>query len=192
MKILVNTVLAISVIGYATWANAQSLYDDGTFRAIASDHRAFRVGDNLTIVITEFASMTTSARTTTDKDGSASAEWNNTNSSRNAGVSASEDFSGGGKIERSGKLVAQLTVVVQSVDKNGDLWVKGVQELEVNNEKQKLSIEGRVKPRDVGADNSVLSTRLSDAKIGYTGKGLLAEKQQPGVLSRFLSWIGLL
>jgi flagellar L-ring protein FlgH len=173
-------------------AQAEGIYDAQRYQPLAADSRAHRVGDNLTVVVTEFASMTTNARTATDKDGSASAGIRNPVTSKQWGAELSEEFNGGGRIERSGKLVARLTVVVQSVEANGDLRIKGEQEIEVNNEKQKLVVEGRVRPLDIGADNTVLSTRLSEAKIGYTGEGLLAEKQQPGLLTRLLSWLRLL
>ncbi len=173
-------------------AQAEGIYDAQQFQPLAADLRAHRVGDNLTVVVTEFASMTTNARTATDKDASVSGGIRNPVTSKSWGGDLSEDFNGGGRIERSGKLVARLTVMVQSIDANGDMRVKGEQEIEVNNEKQKLVVEGRVRPLDIAADNTVLSTRLSDAKIGYTGQGLLAEKQQPGILSRFLSWLRLL
>ena len=61
-----------------------------------------------------------------------------------------------------------------------------------NNEVQTLYIEGRARPQDIGANNSILSNRLADAKISYTGDGLLADKQRPGVLTRFLSWLRIL
>ncbi|HLF22353.1 MAG TPA: flagellar basal body L-ring protein FlgH, partial [Burkholderiales bacterium] len=83
-------------------------------------------------------------------------------------------------------------VVVQAVEVNGDLRVKGKQDISVNDEVQTLLVEGRVRQQDIGANNTVLSTRLSDAKISYTGDGLLAEKQRPGILTRFLSWLRLL
>jgi flagellar L-ring protein FlgH len=49
-----------------------------------------------------------------------------------------------------------------------------------------------VRPQDIGTDNTVLSTRLSQARIEMTGQGLLAEKQKPGILTRFLGWLGIL
>ena len=180
------------MLGTTAVVQAEGLYDAQRFQPLAADLRAYRVGDNLTVVVTEFASMTTNARTATDKDGSVAGGLRNPATSKQWGVDLTEDFNGGGRIERSGKLVARLTVIVQSIDANGDLRVKGAQEIEVNNEKQTLAVEGRVRPLDIAADNTVLSTRLSEAKIGYTGQGLLAEKQQPGLLTRLLSWLRLL
>jgi flagellar L-ring protein precursor FlgH len=172
--------------------HADSLYRAATFKSFVADARAWRVGDNLTVLITEFASVTTNARTATDKDGTVSGSLAGTNSSRNGSINLNEDFTGGGRIERSGKLTAQLTVVVEAIDPNGDLRVRGRQDISVNNEVQTLTLEGRVRPQDVGANNTVPSTRLSDAKISYTGDGLLAEKQRPGILTRFLSWLRIL
>ncbi|TMG75878.1 MAG: flagellar basal body L-ring protein FlgH, partial [Betaproteobacteria bacterium] len=103
-----------------------------------------------------------------------------------------EDFKGGGKIERAGKLLGRITVAVQSVEANGNLRVKGDQEIFVNEEKQRISVEGSVRPQDILTDNTVLSTRLGQAKIEMIGQGLLAEKQKPGILTRFLSWLGIL
>ncbi len=171
---------------------AETLYNEKTFRPFVGDARALRVGDNITVVVTEFASVTTNARTTVDKDGTISGTLTGTNSNKTGSVNLNEDFNGGGKIERSGKLIAQLTAVVQAIDGNGDMRIKGQQDISVNNEIQTLYVEGRVRPQDIGANNTVLSNRLSDAKISYTGDGLLAEKQRPGVLTRFLSWLRLL
>lgn len=180
-------------LGLAGSVLADSLFDDSRYRAFVADPKAVHVGDNLTVVVTEIASMTTTARTTTDKDASLAATVRDTDRTRiQGGIDIGEDFSGGGRIERGGKLVAQVTVVVQEVRPNGDLWVKGEQEILVNEETQKLVVEGRVRREDIRADNSVPSNRLSEAKIAFTGEGLLAEKQKPGILTRFLSWLRLL
>jgi flagellar L-ring protein FlgH len=184
---------------FSAWSDA--LLERQGYRPLVADQRAFRPGDNLTVLITEIATATTTASTTTNKDGaaggalSASSNTNGTNPynrSLAAALEFSEDFKGGGKIERAGKLLARLTVVVQSIDENGTLHVKGEQEIFVNEEKQRISLEGGVRPQDILTDNTVLSTRLSQAKIEMTGQGLLAEKQKPGILTRFLSWLGIL
>lgn len=173
-------------------AFADSLFDANSYQPMVSDHKALKKGDNLTVLITEFASLTTSANTTTKKDGSVFGSLRHTQDTQGTTAELGDDFTGGGTIERSGKLLAQLTVTVQSVDANGELHIKGAQQITVNDEKQDISIEGTVRPQDISPDNTVLSTKVSDAKISYKGKGLLAEKQRPGVLTRFLSWLGIL
>jgi flagellar L-ring protein precursor FlgH len=173
-------------------AFADSLYSAAGFHPLVSDHRAYRQGDNLTVLITEIASVTATASTSTNKQGSVAGNLVRPTDSKNYGATLEEDFRGGGTIERSGKLVAQLTVAVLAVEPNGDLRVKGEQEIEVNNERQWIALEGRVRPQDIESNNTVLSTRVSEAKIKYTGKGLLAEKERPGILTRFLSWLRIL
>jgi flagellar L-ring protein FlgH len=171
---------------------AEGLYNEERFRAFVSDPKAIRIGDNLTVIVTEIASVTATARTTSDKEGAVSATLRGNSANNTGSVALAEDFAGGGRIERSGKLVAQVTVVVQEIKPNGDLVVKGEQEIEVNNEIQKLVLVGRVRREDIRSDNTVPSNRLSEAKIAFTGEGLLAEKQRPGIITRFLSWLRIL
>lgn len=173
-------------------ACADTLLERDTYRSLVADQRAYRPGNNLTVLITETATATATAKTTTNKKGSVNGAASTNTDSVAAGANLNEDFAGGGSIERTGRLLAQITVAVTSVDKNGDLLVKGEQEILVNDEKQWISVEGRVRLPDIRSDNTVLSTRIGDAKIRYTGKGLLAEKQKPGILTRFLGWLGIL
>ena len=179
-----------------TWcglpATAEDLYSRESYDALAADHRALRVGDNLTVVVTEITSSTTDARTTADKDGTVSGSATLHQRQQQGAFNLNETFNGGGTIERSGKLLARLTVVVQSVENDGNLRVKGEQNIVVNGDKQKLIVEGRVRQQDVAADNTVMSSRLSEAKISYTGNGILSEKQRQGLLTRILSWLRIL
>ena len=177
-----------------------SLLERESYRPLVADQRALRPGDNLTVLITESAVASTTATTATNKEGSvsaaANAARNNNNVPYNRSFSGSidltEDFKGGGRIERTGKLLARLTVVVAAVEPNGVLVVHGEQDIYVNEERQHIALAGRVRPQDIGTDNTVLSTRLAQAKIEMSGQGLLAEKQKPGVLTRFLSWLRIL
>jgi flagellar L-ring protein precursor FlgH len=173
-------------------ASAEDLYSRESFDALVADHRALRVGDNLTVVVTEITSSTTDARTTADKDGSVSGSAGLHQRQQQAAFNLNETFNGGGTIERSGKLLARLTVVVQSVESDGNLRVKGEQSIIVNGDKQKLFVEGRVRQQDIAADNTVMSSRLSEARISYTGNGVLSEKQRQGLLTRLLSWLRIL
>jgi len=173
-------------------ATAEDLYSRESFDALVADHRALRVGDNLTVVVTEITSSTTDARTTADKDGSVSGSASLHQRQQQAAFNLNETFNGGGTIERSGKLLARLTVVVQSVESDGNLRVKGEQSIIVNGDKQKLFVEGRVRQQDIAADNTVMSSRLSEARISYTGNGVLSEKQRQGLLTRILSWLRIL
>jgi flagellar L-ring protein precursor FlgH len=191
MKLLRSTVLLLLAAASLT-AGAESLYREESFRALTADPRAYRPGDLLTILVVESSSATSSADTSTEKKAGIGLAVQATNLSKSATVDLNDNFSGKGTIQRSGKLLAQLTVTVKAVEPNGDLLVAGAQQIAVNDERQNILLEGRVRPVDISESNTVLSTRLADAKISYIGDGILGEKQHPGIISRILSWLGIL
>jgi flagellar L-ring protein precursor FlgH len=185
----------IVVLVWLSWAGValgQNLYQAGLYQPLAGDRRAFKAGDVLTVLVVENSSASTTADTSTARKGGAGVGVSSPSSTKNYGLSANDDYSGQGKIQRTGRLLAQITVTVESVDAGGMLWVSGEQLLEVNSEKQQIRLEGRVRPVDIATDNTVPSTRIADAKISYVGKGVLGEQQGPGILSRIMGWLGLL
>ena len=92
---------------------------------------------------------------------------------------------------RAGKLLAQLTVTVKELMPNGDMRIGGEQLLLINEEHQRINLEGRVRPQDISEANVVPSSRLADAKITYVGEGDLAERQKAAWWRKTLDWLGL-
>jgi len=185
--------IGIVLLGLAVSpGRADNLYSANTYDPLAGDRRALRVGDNLTVIVTELTTATADARTTADKAGNVTGSASLHNKPQQGAFSIDQTFNGGGTIERSGKLQARLTVIVQDIDKDGYLHVRGQQQIAINHDKQKLIVEGRVRPQDIATDNTVLSTRLSDAHISYTGSGVLSENEHPGLFTRILSWLRIL
>ncbi len=189
--------LLLALFMFSVLVHADNLYQEQQFQSLFGDNRASRPGQTLTILVYENAKASASAGTTTGKNadtspGGKAAISTGLLGAGNANWEMNESFQGKGQIQRTGNLVAQISVTVQSVDANGELHVKGEQIIEVNGEKQAISIEGRVRPQDISNTNTVLSSRLADAKIGYIGDGILAKGQRPGFLTRVLSWLGLL
>jgi flagellar L-ring protein precursor FlgH len=158
-------------------------------RSFYADRRAFRTGDMLTILITESSTVTAAAQTTTHKSESGGVTLNDkTGNQKNLGVGINSQSAGGGEIDRSDKFVAQLAVVVQGVDPGGNLIVHGEQDIEINDEKQRIKLDGVVRREDISPNNTVPSTRVAASHIEFTGKGILARKQTPGLLNRILAW----
>ncbi len=176
----------------STPASAQSLYDEKTFRPVAADNRAYKVGDVLTIQILENASATANADTGTRRRNDISADLTRAHvPTVNAGIGVNGEFDGGGRTTRSGKLLAQLTVTVVELAPNGDLRVAGEQLLLINDEQQRIHVTGRVRPQDISDTNVVASSRLADAKITYVGEGELAARQKPAWWRQVMDWMGL-
>ena len=163
-------------------AHAESLYQEQNFRSLTGDNKAFRVGDMLTVQVFENSSATSSADTgTRRKNGIATELSHRSGTVAQMGLSVGGDFDGGGRTQRTNRVLATLTVSVKEVLPNGELRVAGEQLLTVNQEPQKVTLEGRVRPIDISDGNIVLSTRLADAKISYVGDGDIAErKRRPG------------
>jgi flagellar L-ring protein FlgH len=183
---------ALLLVCTALPAAAQSLYQPGQFQSLVSDRRAYKPGDVLTVQVFENSSAQSTADTTTKKSGDLNLALKTPAINKAAGAQLSDDFTGTGRTQRTGKLLAQFTVVVQDVDGNGLLLVKGQQLIDVNDEKQEIKLEGKVRPIDIAENNTIQSTRIADARISYMGDGVLGEKQRPGILTRILSWLGIL
>jgi flagellar L-ring protein precursor FlgH len=68
---------------------------------------------------------------------------------------------------------------------NGNLLVSGEKQVTINQGTEFIRFSGVVNPINVGALNSVSSTRVADARIEYKGRGYLSEAQTMGWLQRF-------
>jgi flagellar L-ring protein precursor FlgH len=184
---------AIAVIA-ASGARADSLYDTGTFRSLTGDAKARAVGDVITIHVLENSSASTSSDTSTSRNTAVEAMAGSSAINGGRPVDGSlrlgSTFEGGGTTQRASRVLATLTVVVQTVLPNGDLCVGGEQVLTVNQEQHKVKVEGRVRPQDITADNVVISTRLADAKVWYAGKGEVSDRHKRGWLRGLIEFLG--
>jgi flagellar L-ring protein FlgH len=184
--------LFVAAIACAGHAAATSLYDERSYRPLIADSKAFRVGDVVTVQVIENASASSASDTTTRRTNDlAGSVTHPSGKIATADLSLAGQFDGGGTTERNGKLVAQLTVTVKEVLPNGDLRIGGEQHLTIDNESQRIFLEGRVRPQDISDANVVASTRLADARIVYLGDGDLSERQRRGWWRRIVDWLGL-
>ncbi len=164
-----------------------------------SDDKALRVGDTITIKVTENLSGQGSAQSDAKKDSSMnydfpSPKWLGKDLVKKtpiAGMTAksSDSFKGSGSTKRQAKLIAKITARVVKVYPNGNLFVVGKKIIRINDDTQILKISGIVKPTYIQQDNSVDSSRISDMYVEYNGKGYIADHQRPGWLARFLAKI---
>lgn len=160
-------------------------------RSLFSDRRAQMPGDVLTVLISEVASMSTQAQTQLRKGESANANLLQRDGEiQLASVGFDSQFAGGGQMERSGTLLARLSMQIDSIDANGNFIVSGEQLIIVNNEKQRIRVTGLVRPDDIASDNTIPSWRVAGANIQLLGDGILTKKARPGILTWLLSLFG--
>jgi flagellar L-ring protein precursor FlgH len=193
MKIPIRTAAAGALLALLSCgAHAESLYREGAYRAPTSDNKAHLVGDVLTIQVFENASATSSADTGTRRNNGVNAGYTHgSGAGKQFTLSAGGEFDGGGHTQRSNRFLTTLTVTVTGLQPNGDLLVGGEQLLTINEEQQRVRLQGRVRPADISDGNVVLSTRLADAQITYLGEGDLTERQRRSWWRAFLDWMGL-
>lgn len=194
MRCVLAAVLALLAgVAMAPQAGAQSSDPPNPFgRSFYADHSAHRPGDSVTVLIMEVSSASESAQTSTSKSDGINASLSTpARSGRQWQGSLGDQFTGTGQIQRSGQLVAQLTVVVDHIDRNGNLWVRGEQDIVLNGERQTIRLTGMIRPDDIAPDNTVPSWRVSGASIALIGKGVLGGSQSPGLITRILRWLRL-
>ena len=50
-----------------------------------------------------------------------------------------------------------------------------------------IRVSGEARPEDINPDNSVISTRLADARVTYTARGETQDSSEKGWFSKFIS-----
>jgi flagellar L-ring protein FlgH len=166
--------------------------------SLTEDQKARRRGDMVTVVISEQASASKQATTSTSKDSSVSAgipnfmgletsfikNWMDLEKLLNA--SSGTKFDGAGSTTRKENLTATITARVVDVLPNGNLRIEGRRNVKVNDEDQIILLEGMVRPKDISRENMINSSLIADARITYSGKGIVSDRQSPGWLMNII------
>jgi flagellar L-ring protein precursor FlgH len=188
------------------YANPGSLYSAAEMPDMYEDSRARRVGDIVMIKVVENSKSKSKADTTADKEATQQLGITAMFGHSKSGIIPGQPgyFSGKvgadpllstlsesalsakGETKRENYVTATIGARVLQVLPGGVLQVQGAREIRVNDETQYMVVSGLVRAQDVGPDNSVDSTQLADSKIEYYGKGILADKQRQGWLTRLL------
>lgn len=160
------------------------------YAALHEGWRARRVGDPLTIVLVERTAASKSASSKLDSGGGFGLVAPTTGplslfQPSDARASGTRNFGGTGTTDQANSLVGEVSVTVAQVYPNGTMLVQGQKRVTLNRGDEFVQIKGLVRMADVDRDNRVLSTRVADAQIAYTGKGDVARASRQGWLSRF-------
>ncbi|MHA6721091.1 flagellar basal body L-ring protein FlgH [Sphingomonas sp. RS6] len=93
-------------------------------------------------------------------------------------TSSTSKYSGGGSTNRSETINMTMAAIVTQVLPNGNLMIRGRQEVRVNFEMRELIVTGIIRPEDIARDNSVAHSQIAEARVIYGGKGQLTDAQQ--------------
>jgi len=161
------------------------------------DSRARSVGDIVTIVVQETASISASKSASTNKSSSVAdmiTNIFNTTTTATTGFPVNtwdneSDFSGGGTVSDTQSARSQLSVVVVDRLPNGNLAIEGMRRVTMANEINYAVLRGYIRPQDIREDNTILSSRVADAQVDFIAEGSLTEAQRKGWLNRVQSFL---
>ncbi len=191
MKTLTIILLITILIAFAAQTGAESLWKDSS-SALLSDNKACKVGDIITIIVSESASSSADASTEASKDAKLKAD---------AGLGpfltmipeleagGGDETSTSGTTTRKTKLTARLSARITAVDEAGNFVLEGTRVVQTNEERQEMKLTGTVRPQDIEPDNTVLSHYVANAEITYTGKGPLGRRQREGIITQILRFL---
>lgn len=92
---------------------------------------------------------------------------------------ADSNFKGSGTVDREEKVNVQLAALITQILPNGNMVLRGRQEVLVNFEKRILEIDGVIRPQDITVQNTVSYEKIAEARITYGGEGQISDVQQP-------------
>lgn len=172
-----------------------SLYQDAYGLSLFGDRKAHFVGDVITVTLSERTVSRKSSGVNTNKNSGV--EFNagpllgvNPTFKGNELTTSLEQgrtFDGSADADQSNSLQGNITVTVAEILPNGNLIVRGEKWITLNRGDEFIRISGIVRPDDIEPNNTVVSTRLANAKISYSGTGDLANSTSMGWLSRFFN-----
>ncbi|MEO8658388.1 MAG: flagellar basal body L-ring protein FlgH [Bryobacteraceae bacterium] len=171
------------------WSPTSRLVDLG------SDVRATQVDDIVTVLVAEQASAVVSGTTKTARNSSAKASvsalagitkaagpWANL-----AGASSNIALDGQGSTTRQTALSTNLSARITHVLPNGNLVVEGSKDVQVNSERQIVTVRGVIRNIDLSPGNVISSDKIAQMEVKVNGKGVIGDAiRRPNILYRML------
>jgi len=181
-------VSAVSAHGDSLWANPNS-----DQRGMYADRKASRVGDILTVVVSESTAQSSTQSKKTNSGSSVDSAVDQflfPSSLTHKGslpaikFSGSNDFSGGGEVNNSQNISGRAAVLVTEVLPNGNLVIEGVRRLTFSGETQHVVLHGMVRPDDISSSNTVVSSSVANARLEFITEGELTVASKKGWLTK--------
>lgn len=184
---------AIAVLALAARADSIWPTNGRSPRGMYADHKAASSGDIITIVVNESVAAQNSQSTKSTRDSSisdavASFIYPNLGVHKgalpNLSLSGKAAYDGGGDISNTQSLSSRAAVLVTDVLPNGNFVIEGVRVVRFSGETQYVVLHGIVRPDDIAADDTVVSSSIADARVEFYSEGALTDAQKRGWLAK--------
>ncbi len=183
--------------------NPGSLFAATDSEYLFDDNRARRIGDIVVVTVTEKSSGKHTSNSKAEKENTTGLSVTNfyggalgavdpfnlkgsSGSDPLISSSMSNKFKSTGEAKNESNLTASVACRVVRILPGNVMQVEGARQVRINDETQVLVVRGLLRQRDIGPSNTVQSSYLADAHIEVYGRGILADKQRPGWLSRII------
>jgi flagellar L-ring protein precursor FlgH len=186
---------------------ANSLWRPGS-KSFFKDQRASRVGDIVTVAISTADSANLSNETKRTRANSDNLSLGNLFGYKSSlldrlpgngpsrlggaaelGMSGDLSHEGKGSNTRSETVVIKIAAVIVDVLDNGNMLIRGRQELRVNQELREIQVAGIIRPQDIDTSNQISGDKIAEGRISYGGRGVISDVQQPPIGSQILDII---
>jgi flagellar L-ring protein FlgH len=169
----------------------------GAYSELSTDYKARKLNDTVVIVV----SVQTTAAQNADVNSSRTFQTSsgitglagqiNTNGLNPLfNANSSTALKGSGATDSSTTFQTSMTAQVIAVLPSGNLVVEAQRKIFMNNQHEDVTVRGVVRPEDIGPNNTVASSQLSNLEIEMKGKGIIADSTRPpNVLTRALLWL---
>lgn len=181
---------------------ADSLWDTGKGNLYSAERRKPKVGDVVTIVVSEASSAQQEATTRTSKESGVGLDlesgWDQVanllgsetiRKTYSGKLKGNDEFRGTGQTARKSTVRAMVTAVITEILENGNVYVVGEHKVKVNQEMETIRISGIIRPSDISAANTIDSYKIAKAEVSVNGSGVIGSKQSPGVLTKMFNWL---
>ena len=172
------------------WTSQSALSD------FSVDYKAHHVNDTITIQV--------AVQTTATQSGTVDSERSFTTNSAITGVlgkspvstnpllsaNSSSALKGKGSTASNTLFQTSLTGQVIAVLPNGNLVVEAGRQIFMNNQHENVTVRGMIRSGDIGPNNTVQSSSLSNLEIEMKGKGIISDGvRPPNFLTRAVLWL---
>ncbi len=177
-------------------AGADSVWNENSASPY-STQKAYKIGDIINVLILENTSAKSLAGTKTGVQDDLGMKFSHTiqrlapiiGTDNSLTGQAKNTYTGTGQTNRGSNVSARIAAWVTDVLPNGNLAIKGVHRVEVNNEVQEITLTGIVRPKDISGANTLYSYQVANAELSVKGSGAVADSESPGWLTRIFNWL---
>ena len=201
-----RALLAVPVVlCLASFSSADSLWRRAGRNAgnLCGDTKARRVGDIVTVVIQESASITKEKETELKKSSETDMEIRlfrllglddashprDPNDTPAVNWTSDRNFKGEADHTTKEEFTKTMTVIVREVLPNGNLLIEGTSDVVTDEDITTVTVSGVIRPQDITLANTISSRQIANARVSYKAKGPLKRSTRRGWLSQLVDVI---